>query len=240
MSEISVSLMNTSTHSQDLSQLLSKAAHLLEEAYQDESLLDQAYDLFQQALSLDSTNENALLGLADITFKRADAASDKEQRKAMYQQTMDYAKTLLKSNPDSLDGQYWIGCCSARIGQLLGNASALVWINDAKKKMETLIKNAPDSPWAIQGRVVLSSIYTRLPWPMKDLKKAEKLAYEATQLDPNLTYASEKLSVVYVEQKKKVEARKELERCLAIAKPTYRWDSEHYNWPAARRMLEEL
>lgn len=79
-----------------------------------------------------------------------------------------------------------------------------------------------------------------MPWPMRDLDKAEQFATAAVAKDPHHTLASLQLAKAYVKQREYQKALREITRCLSLTQPTYIWDAESYDWPAARKLKIEI
>ena len=178
--------------------------------------------------------------LSEMTFKKAEAQGNDEENREIYERALAYAKTARDRHPDSVEAHFWVGCCSAKIAEIIGNIRASLIVNQAIRELELTIRLAPQHRFAVTGAVILAAIYTDSPWPLKNLRKAERYGLDAIGKDPNLTLASVKLAKVYAQQKNFDRAREEALRCLGTTEPTYIWDAVLYNWPEAESLLKEI
>ncbi|KPA16377.1 conserved hypothetical protein, secreted [Candidatus Magnetomorum sp. HK-1] len=217
-----------------------QAWQYLGQMHKDVKNLDKAQALYLKALDLSPENSNTFWKLSEITFKKAQETKDKNKAKSLYEKALEYAEKSAKKNPGSVEAFYWIGTCQAQLAEMAGVFKALGLVKRARKNLEKSIELNPTNRFAILSRVILAVIFTESPWPLRDLKAAEKLSDQAVELDPNLTLASVKRAKVYLGKKEKELAVKELQRCLKIKNPTYLWDAELYNWPEAKKILAEI
>ena len=225
---------------QEIDTIYSRGWELLSRIHIDKSGLDKAIALYEKVLADAPDNRDIYWKLSEITFKKAEAVGNHERSLEIYKKALNYAKTARKAFPDSVEAHFWVGCCSARIAEIINSIRALPVINEAKDELKLTIELKPAHRFAVLAGAVLAAIYIDMPWPLKNLKQAEKYATEAVEKDPNLTLASLTLAKVFKKQKRYGDAREEASRCLAIGKPTYLWDAELYNWPDARRLLDEM
>jgi len=212
----------------------------LKQMHKDVKNLDLAHGLYKKALELSPEYSETYWKLAEICFKKAQAAKDKDQSEKLYRQAMEHAETSLEKNPKSIGGLYWTGTCEAQLADIAGVFKAMKLVKKAKKHLKQCIDLDPSSRFANLSRVILAILYTEAPWPIRDLGEAEKLMDKAVELDPNLTLASVKRAKTLIKKGKKELAIKELQRGLKIQNPTYVWDSELYDWPEAKALLAEL
>lgn len=217
-----------------------KSWHYLTRMHLDKSALGKAVVLLEKGIAIAPDNCEVYWRLAEITFKTADEEKDGVKRKRLYEKTIEYADKALEINPQSLEGQYWKGCSSARLAEMAGIFSAIGLVKGAKEALSKTIEIDSNHRYSVLSKAVLAAIYTVPPWPLKDLEKAEKYALEAVEQDPNLTIASQNLAMFYIASKQMKKARTELERGLAIKNPTYIWDSELYDWPKMRALLKDM
>ncbi|MBF0099802.1 MAG: hypothetical protein HQK77_02745 [Desulfobacterales bacterium] len=230
----------TTQNQQEIQSLFDEAWALIGKMHENRSLLDEANTIYKRILSMDPNNKDIHWKIAEVTFKKADLLDDKGQRTKGYHEAIEWAKKNFKYAPNSPEAHYWLGCTSARLAEMSGIVSGITLVKEAMKSLEKCIEIDSNNRFATLSKTILSAIYIALPWPLKDVKKAEKLAKEAVEKDPNLTMASEKLASVYIYKKAYQQARQELESCLAIKTPTYIWDSVIYDWPTAKRLLKEI
>ncbi len=225
---------------QEIRSIYDKCWQLLTRIHIDKSGLDKAIELYEKVLAVAPHHRDIHWKLSESTFKKAEAMGNDEKSLVVYKKALNYAKIARKAYPDSIEAHFWVGCCSARIAEIIYGIRALPIINEAKTELKLTIELNPDHRFAILAAVILAQTYTDAPWPLRNLKKAEQYAKEAVRKDRNLAYASVTLARVFKKQKKKTRAREEAVRCLTILEPTYIWDAELYNWPDARRLLSEI
>ncbi len=225
---------------QEIQSIYNQAWQLLSRIHIDKAGLDKAIELYEIVLAAAPDNRDIHWKLSESTFKKAEAMGDDENSLEIYQKALNYAKTARKAFPKSVEAHFWVGCCSARIAEILNSIKALSFINEAKAELKLTIELDPNHRFAILAEAILAAIYTDMPWPFRNLKKAEKYAKEAVDKDPNLSLARLTLARVFKKQKRFMSARQEALKCLSILEPTYLWDAELYNWPHARQLLSEL
>jgi tetratricopeptide (TPR) repeat protein len=225
---------------QEIRSIYDKCWQLLTRIHIDKPGLDKAIELYEKVLAVAPHHRDIHWKLSESTFKKAEAMGNDAKSLVVYKKALNYAKIARKAYPDSIEAHFWVGCCSARIAEIIYGILALPIINEAKTELKLTIELNPDHRFAILAATILAQIYTDAPWPLSNLKKAEQYAKEAVRKDPNLAYASVTLARVFIKQKKKTRAREEAVRCLTILEPTYIWDAELYNRPDARRLLSEI
>jgi tetratricopeptide (TPR) repeat protein len=217
-----------------------QAWNLLGQMHKDVSNLDKAYAIYQKALALVPNNETTFWKIAEISFKKAQEANDETSAKQLYAQAFENAKKAVDINPNSVEALYWKGTCEAKQAELAGIFKAMGLVKKAKKDLNQCIALEPNNRFAVLARVILAVLYTEPPWPLKDLGEADRLTAKAVEMDPNLTLASVKRAKVHIKNGDNALAKKELQRCLNIKNPTYAWDSELYDWPEAKKLLNQL
>lgn len=225
---------------QEIQNIYNQCWQLLSQIHIDKTGLDKAIELYQKVLAVAPHDRNIHWKLSESTFKKAEAMGNDERSLEIYKNALNYALIARKSYPDSIEARFWIGCCSARIAEIINNIKSLSIIKEAKTELKLTIELNPKHRFAILASAILAAIYTDTPWPLRNLKKAEQYAKKAVAEDPNLTLARLTLASVFKKRKKIKLAKEEAIRCLNIIEPTYIWDAELYNWPKARRLLTEI
>ena len=226
--------------SEDIRKTYERGWYLLSQIHVDKSGPDEALRLYSGVLESAPDDRDIYWKLSEMTFKKAEAQGNDAENREIYERALAYAKTARDRDPDSVEAHFWVGCCSAKIAEIIGNVRASLIVNQAIRELELIIRLAPQHRFAVTGAVILAAIYTDSPWPLKNLRKAERYGLDAVGKDPNLTIASVKLAKVYAQQKKFDRAREEALRCLGTVEPTYIWDAVLYNWPEAESLLEEI
>ncbi len=214
--------------------------YLLSQIHVDKSGLDEALQLYKGILESAPDEKDIYWKLSEMTFKKAEAQLNDAENREIYETALAYAKTARDRHPDSVEAHFWVGCCSAKLAEIIGNIRAAGIVKEAIRELETTIRMDPEHRFAVAGAAILTAIYTDSPWPLRNLGKAQQYGLQAVDKDPNLTLARVKLAKVYAQQKDIDRARLEALRCVNTAEPTYIWDAVLYNWPEAECLLEEI
>jgi tetratricopeptide (TPR) repeat protein len=217
-----------------------QAWRLLGQMHKDVSNLNKAYAIYQKALALAPNEAKTYWKIAEILFKKAQETKDDAAAKKLYDQSLENANKSVSINPNSVEGLYWVGTCEAKLAELAGIFKAMGLVKSAKINFNKCIDLEPNNRFSVLARVILAVLYTETPWPLRDLSEADKLTAKAVDMDPNLTLASVKRAKVHIKNGDNELAKKELQRCLSIKNPTYAWDSELYDWPEAKNLLNQL
>ena len=224
----------------EIDRIYDQSWQMLSRIHIDETGLDKAIALYEKVLSMAPYDENIHWKLSEAHFKKAEIMGNGEKSLENYKIALGYAKEAQEAYPNAIEAHFWVGCCSIRIAEIIDGVRALPMLNEAKSELKYTIEIDTDHRFAILARAILSAIYSETPWPLRNTKKAERFALASIDKDPNLTFARVTLAKVYLQQKRYMNAYDEAVKCLSIAKPTYIWDAELYNWPEARRLIKEI
>jgi tetratricopeptide (TPR) repeat protein len=227
-------------NSNKVQQLFDNGWSLLSQMHKNKTALDQAIAEYQKVVAIDPENKDVYWKLAEVTFKKGDETQDASDKKKLYQESLSLAQKSVDIDPKSVGGLYWIGCSSARLAEISGIMSALGMVKQAKAALHKCIDIDPDNRFSTLAKTILAAIYSESPWPLRDLTQAGQLAREAATKDPNLTLAALNLAKYYVQNKEYENAKAELKRCLSIKNPTYVWDSELYDLPEVKKILNRI
>ena len=231
---------DTSLSNQEIEQIFDRGWWLLSQIHKDKNGLDEAILLYNKVLTAFPRHMDIYWKLSEITFKNAETVSSLKDSIKLYEKSLNYARKAVKLNPNCVESHFWVGCSSARLAEMLSVIRAASIIGESIHELQLAVSIDPDHRLATTSNAILAAIYSQMPWPRRDLDKAEKFATMAVTKDPNLTLASLHLANVYARQKKYRKALQEITRCLSIRKPTYIWDAELYDWPAAKKLKEEI
>ncbi|MEN6433312.1 MAG: hypothetical protein WA096_07565 [Smithella sp.] len=117
----------------DVQEVLEQGWQLLSIMHKDKAGLDKAIVLFKNALEKYPQYKELLSWkVAEMTFKKADEERDKEKRKQLYKETLDYSQKAIQLNPQSSGGHYWAGLAYVRLAELSGILSGIGLVNKAK------------------------------------------------------------------------------------------------------------
>lgn len=208
--------------------------------HKDIKNLDLAVAQYKEVLALYPENFDAMWKISEALFKKAEALKDKKQKKEIFTQSLNWAEKALAIAPQKAEPHYWVAVNCAMLADMAGALKAMNLVNRAKSELVKIPVLDPKSRFATLSKAVLGAIYLESPWPLRDLKKAEKLIKEAVAEDSNMTWPTLLLGKLYLKTDRKEQAKKEIARCLAISKPTYVWDSVLYDWPEAKDIMKDI
>lgn len=231
---------DTALSDQEIKQIFDRGWWLLSQIHEDKNGLDEAILLYNKVVTASPRHKDIYWKLSEITFKKAETVSPPENSIKLYEKSLGYARKAVDLNPDCVESHFWLGCSSARIAEMSGVIRAFGIIGESMDELKLAISIDPDHRLATTANAILAAIYTQMPWPMRALDKAEQFAITAVAKDPNHTLASFQLANVYAKQKEYQKAFQEITRCLSLQQPTYIWDAELYDWPAARKLQKEI
>ena len=224
---------------EEIPDLIEKADLYFAHIHQDISGLKKAAHLYETVLHKQPDHQEAHWKLSEILFVSAMETGEKSAQKEFYKQSIEHAEQVLQADPLCVPALFYSGYAHISLADTAGMIGAVSLLKKGKKELTRTMEYAPGNRFGILAACVLSQINTDVPWPLKDLKEAEKLARQAVAWDPVLTLARVQLATVFRHQKKYEAARVEARRCLAITSPTYISDAVLWDWPAARSILEK-
>ncbi|HCF60815.1 MAG TPA: hypothetical protein DFS52_22790 [Myxococcales bacterium] len=117
---------------------------------------------------------------------RAQSATDREQGKREGRLAWRYGERALELAPDSIPVRYWAALSVGAYGQSIGALSALRQGIEGKfrSNLNYVIEREPtyDSGSAL---VALGRYYFEMPWPKRDMRKAERYLELALKVNPD-------------------------------------------------------
>ena len=159
---------------------------LLGEAYLRKTNTAKAEEAYLLAVSLQTNNVDAILGLAQVAQVKGDTKAE-----LLY---LSQAKELAGGTPDL---HYRVGTTALKLGVF----------DEAQTALERAVKLSPDSPAYL---IALGAVWLKKP----DLFAAENVFRRALDLQPDNAQAQMYLGYVLYKQKKFIEARRFLERSI--------------------------
>ncbi len=226
--------------SPQVQELFQQAWDLERLLHKDLANLDKGREYLVQALELAPDSSEAHWRMAEMLFKIADNKTDPKEANALFLKSVEHAERAVEIKPDSVGGLYWVGCTNAAMADKVGILKALGRVKAAKKNLLAAIEAGGDHRFATLSYAIVGLIYGATPWPLRDMDKAMEYCQAAIDRDPNLTMARVHMAKVLIKAKKYDKARAELEYALATQNPTYIWDAEIIDWPAAKELLQKI
>ncbi|WP_068140244.1 tetratricopeptide repeat protein [Limnochorda pilosa] len=173
----------------------------------------QAIALYQQALEAEPGRYQVPLRLAEAHWWLAEQVP-KEERRALVEQGLVYARRAVELAPGEAETHYWHGVLQARVGEERGILQSLFMVDDVVNEMTRTLELDPNHEGA---HYVLSQVYRKVPgWPLSvgDKRKALEHARVAAELSPDDTSRQLNLAESLLALGENDEAARVLQRVL--------------------------
>jgi tetratricopeptide (TPR) repeat protein len=218
--------------------LCDRAEWLLFHRHLDSGYLDSAHGLLARGRALAPRNERCLYLWSRIHVQAGDDAKGRDRKLECYARSRAIADTLRNLNDRNPDGHLWWGVAQGRIGQTRGVLNSLFMVPSLRKAFNRALELDPGRVTAYDA---LGVLHYELPgFAGGSLARAEDYLRKGLALDPNYTVIRLDLATVLVKQKRRAEARTELNRLLATRDPTYPADFELDDKPNAQALLAQI
>jgi hypothetical protein len=221
---------------------LAEADALLNSQVLSQSQAARAFSLYQALLSTAGTPRATLLGrLSQTGFVLGQMAS-KPQNMDYYRQGQSYAETLVREEPNRVEGHYWLAmnlCGQADAGGKLLGRKLLPRILEELKRSVAL-DEAYDQAGAHR---VLGRIYYEAPgWPLSvgDLPKSLHHLQAAVRLAPATSTNHLYLAQTLLRLQDNPAATQELEQVLKSSRGAVKPQDREEDRQEARRLLAEI
>ena len=179
--------------------------------------------------------------LARGSFILGDLLEKKDMRRQYYEKGRTYAESLLKEDPASVAGHYWLGLNLAGLadvgGALKGRRLLPRLLEELKRSLA--LNEAYDQAGAHRtlGRIYFEA--PRAPLSVGDLQKSLQHLTAAVRLAPECSTNHLYLAETLQRLGRKEEARRELERVLTSPRPAWHAPGLKEDQQEARRLLPE-
>lgn len=218
--------------------LLVHARYLYNNRHLTDSNYIRSRKIWEDILSSNSHNEEALRGLSEMHYDLAELAETKAKKISFYQAGMVLAETLIKVNDKNPWGHFWCGVNFGEICRLRGILKSLTGLKRIKLEINRALELDPKNTDIIYA---LAVVYLETPGFIGgDKKKAELYLNTAIIINPNFTLPYLELAKHYTRAKKYKEANEMLNKLLAIENPKYPADYFLKDKPKALKLLAEL
>jgi tetratricopeptide (TPR) repeat protein len=186
----------------------------------------EAIRIYEEILAQDSTDVEAHWKLARAHYWLG-THSPKDQKSAVFDKGIDYAKRGITLQNDCVDCHYWLGVNYSGYGEGKWVLKTLSLVEPIKDEMNKVIELDPNfnegAAYRMLGRVAF-----KLPWFVGGSRK-DAVAYliKALEIGPNSILTRVFLAETYLAMKKKDLAKKELEWILKASDNDDPADREH-------------
>jgi tetratricopeptide (TPR) repeat protein len=185
----------------------------------------QAYKKYKEAIKEKHGTYEALWKAAKTGFYLMEVLKNKKEKGKIMKEVVQYARQAVETNPDGVEGHFWLGVNYTKVGEIKGVLKALFLISPTKREMRKVIQ-LNDTYEGGGAYVVLGRVYSQVPGIFGGSDKKARQYYEkARKICPfnslNLLFLAE----TYWDLKEKALAVKTLEELLAM-EPNPRWIPE--------------
>jgi hypothetical protein len=214
------------------------ASYLLCHRHLNQTWFDSARTIVAGIRQRDPANETGLCLWARVLLQLGDDAPGDVEKRAWYAKARAAADTLRRLSPRSPNGHMWWATAQGKLGQLDGILSSAGIIGGLKREYEHVLEL--DSGYALAW-YALGRLYAALP-PLLggSLNLAEDRLRHGLAADSNYTIIRLELARVYLRQRRRAEARRELYTLLAIGQPTNPAEFVLDDRPAALELLNSI
>ncbi len=216
------------------------ADELFATIHEDLGNLGKAQAIYEKYQNMKPFQLEATWRLAEIQYFYGMLAKNKSTEKKYYKRSQDLSNAALVLDPNCVPALFYSGCSNSSLADMAGPIKAMGLLKRGKLDLGKAIEAGSEDRFAPLAASVLSQVNTETPWPIRNIKEAEKLSLQAVAWDSNLTMASIQLATVYFYQKQYPQAAKEARRCLSISQPTYLSDAVLWDWPAAKQIIADV
>jgi tetratricopeptide (TPR) repeat protein len=179
--------------------------------------------------------------LARGSFILGDLLENKDIRRQYYEKGRTYAESLLKEDPASGPGHYWLGLNLAGLADVGGALQGRSLLPRLMEELERSLSldEAYDQAGAhrVLGRIYFEA--PRPPFSVGDLDKSLKHLTAAVRLAPDCSTNHLYLAETLLRLGRNEEARRELERVLTCPRPAWHAPGLKEDQQEARRLLQE-
>jgi tetratricopeptide (TPR) repeat protein len=215
-----------------------RASYLLYNRHLNQTWFDSARTIVAGVRQRDPGNETGLCLWARVLLQLGDDATGITEKRAWYTKARAVADTLRRRSPENPDGHMWRATARGKIGQIDGIVSSAYMIGDLKQSYQRVIEL--DSGYALAW-YALGRLYAALP-PLLggSLNLAKGYLRRGLAADSNHTVIRLELARVYLRQRRRTEARRELHTLLATVRPTDPAEFTLSDQPAALKLLNSI
>ena len=215
---------------------LEAARVLLASWHEDHARIDRARTLLEAAAP---SSPDALVELSRAWFLTGDVrARSTAEKQAAYEQGREAARRAIAAAPSSDMAQLWLAMNTGRYAETRGFTAGLKMLPTIREATDTALRLNPRN---VDALILSGGILANVPRLMGgDRGKAETQFKRALDIDPHKTSGRIELAELYIETRRVVEARRELQAVVderaATDLPT--WSAK--DLPRARRLLLEI
>lgn len=191
----------------------------------------EAIGFYRQARSLQPQSYEASWKLARAFFWLADSTDDKEKDRALGGEGYQHAQHAVRLQPSGVEGHFYSAMC---LGE---HAKSMSVVKALRSSARSKILAALDAVLRIDRRFdgcgadrAYGVYYHRLPWPLRDVQKALGHLQRAAACDGGRPRTRFYLAQVLLAEKRRDEARQQIQLCLQVAPTPDPPEYVRYQW----------
>jgi tetratricopeptide (TPR) repeat protein len=191
----------------------------------------EAIGFYRQALARQPDSYEAHWKLARAFFWLADNTDDKERDRTLGGEGYRYAQRAVQLRPAGVEGHFYSAMC---LGE---HAKSMSVVKALRSSARSKILGALDAVLRIDRRFegcgadrAYGMYYHRLPWPLRDVKKALEHLGRAVACDGGRARTRFYLAQVLLAEKRRDEARRQIQLCLEAAPTSDPPELLRYQW----------
>jgi tetratricopeptide (TPR) repeat protein len=166
---------------------------------------------YQEALTGREDKYEAYWRISRAQYWIGDHTEGNDQKKAIFQQGIEFAKKAIELGPDKPDGHFWLGVNYGTYGEAKGVLKSLALVKPIKAEMNAVIRIDQSYEGGGADRV-LGRVYFKLPgFAGGSNKKSLQHLLKAKELGPNDPLTRVYLAETYLALDEVEKARTELE-----------------------------
>ena len=214
------------------------ASYLLCHRHLNQTWFDSARTIVAGVRQRDTGNETGLCLWARVLLQLGDDAPGVVEKRVWYTKARAVADTLRRRSPGNPGGHMWWATAQGKLGQLAGILSSAGIVGDLRREYSQVLRL--DSGYALAW-YALGRLHAELPSLLGgDLNRAEDYLRHGLAADSNYTIIRFELARVYLRQRRRAEARRELDALLVTGQPTNPAEFTLCDRPAALELLDSI
>ena len=196
--------------------IFQKVRKLIDERELDDANLEAARDELFTIVEGDAECDWAYGLLSEINYWLGEYAADAGDKRAFFEEGVSCGKSGIEINADSLEANFWLAVNSGSYGQEKGIMQSLTMISPIKAAAEKALELDENyfygGPWRVLGRLYHKA--PGFPFSVGNAKKAAECLEKAVEIGPKFFLNRLFLAEVYISNRDKAQARKQLEWIL--------------------------
>lgn len=214
------------------------ATYLYLNRHLGDNYLNRSKMLFEEILSEEPGNQEALWKMSRIYYTMGDRAESADEKIKYYEKGKELAEKLIDVNNNHPEGHFWLGVHLGRIGQARGVMKSLSMVPQIRREFEKTLDLDPEHTGAMDGLAVL---YYELPGLFGgNLDRSIEYLNKAAEIDSNYSIIYIDMAKVFIKKKEYNRARESLKKVINMKNPAEPADYHLEDSLEAEKLLESI